>query len=114
MNKIILTSVTLTRDPEIKKTADGKSICKFTVAWNDGKKQGHFFDCEAWEKNADNIAQYFTKGKPIEIEGTLLQDSWDDSEGKKHYKLKIRVNSWGFVKQDKTASAEPGEPQEVL
>lgn len=95
----------LCRDPELRSTPNGTAVCKFSIAVNsnftskDGEKREEvtFVDCEAWAKTAEIIAKYFTKGKPILLEGRLKQDSWSDRDGNKRTKLKAVVESFQFV-----------------
>lgn len=111
MNKVFLMG-NLTRDPELKHTNANMAIANFSVAvnekWTDksGAKQERvaFVDCEAWGKTAETVAKFFTKGKPIVVEGRLKQDSWEDKEtGKKRSKLLVTVDTFHFCgdKNDK-------------
>ena len=72
----------LTREPEIKTTLSGKSVCSFSLACNDSKEKVNFFDCQAWEKTAEIIAEYCKKGMKILIVGRDDQQRWDDQDGK--------------------------------
>ncbi len=96
----------LTRDPEMKHTGSNNAVANFAVAvnekWTDksGEKKERvaFIDCEAWGKTAENIARFFTKGKPIIVEGRLKQDTWDDkATGAKRSKLLVTVDTFHFV-----------------
>lgn len=107
----------LTRDPELKYTPKGTAVCKCAVAVNevwkneagDKHERVHFFDIEAWGRTAETIAQYFTKGKPILVQGKLKQDTWDDKEtGQKRSKVKITVDSFEFC-GDTKAGSEGGQ-----
>jgi len=103
-NKVILLG-NLTRDPELRVTPGGQSICKIGLAttrvFND--KEGNqreettFVDVDSFGKQADVISQYFTKGKPILVEGRLRLDQWETNEGEKRNKLKIMLESFTFV-----------------
>jgi len=111
-NKVILVG-NLTRDPELKAVSSGSSVCKFGIAVNYGytKKDGskaeevYFGDCECWGKTGEVIAKYFTKGKPILVEGRLRTEAWDDKEGKKQSRTRILCERFEFVggKQDDDA-----------
>lgn len=70
MQKIIIIG-NITKDLVIQKTATGKNILKFSVATNEKIKDNkitEYWNCEAWEKTADTIAKYFTKGSRIALE----------------------------------------------
>jgi len=104
----------LTRDPECRFTPKGSAVCGFSIAVNrswtteggEKKEDVNFFDIEAFGRSAENIAQYFRKGKPIFIEGRAKVDSWDDkTTGQKKSKVKFIVESWQFCGGDKGESA---------
>ena len=104
-NKVILMG-NLTRDPELKTLPRGTAVCELSLAvnktWKDDQGQKHerasFFGCVAFGSTAENLAKYFSKGKPILIEGELAQETWDDKEtGKKREKTKVRVERFEFV-----------------
>lgn len=115
-NRIILAG-NLTKDPELRQTQSGMSICSATIAVNekrvgkDGEKinSAVFVDFKAFGKAAENIARYFTKGKPILIEGRLSQESWEDKKsGQKRSRMIVIADWFSFVNGgDKTNSAEP-------
>lgn len=87
----------LTRDPEIKTTATGKSVCSFSIACNGFKEKVNFFDCQAWEKTGEIINQYCKKGQKILVIGEDDQQRWDGDDGKKHVKTIINVRSFEFM-----------------
>lgn len=96
----------LTRDPELRVTPKGTAICTFSLAvnrkWkNDaGQEQEEvsFIDCEAWEKAAETINKYVTKGRPLFVTGRLKQDQWEDKNTKeKRSKLKVVVGEFQFL-----------------
>jgi single-strand DNA-binding protein len=96
----------LTRDPELKHLPRGTAVCELSLAvnktWKDdsGQRQERtsFFGCSAFGSTAENLAKYFSKGKPILIEGELTQETWEDKEtGKKREKTKVRVERFEFV-----------------
>ena len=104
-NKVILMG-NLTRDPEIRSTPAGMSVVKFSIATSrkyktkDGeqREEATFVDIEAWGKQAETIAQYFSKGKPILLEGRLKLDQWEEkSTGQKRSKLGVVLEGFTFV-----------------
>ena len=103
LNKAILIG-RLTRDPELRYTQSGTSVCSFSVANNrtyvaggEKKEQVSFFNCVAWAKTGEVIAEYCKKGQRIGIEGRLQQRSWDDQEGKKRQIVEIVVDNFQFL-----------------
>lgn len=94
----------LTRDPELRVTPGGISICKFSLAISrkfkgqDGsnKEDVLFIDVDAFGKQGDVVAKYFTKGKPIFVEGRLKLDQWE-ANGEKKSKIGVVLESFQFV-----------------
>jgi single-strand DNA-binding protein len=103
-NKVILLG-NLTRDPEMRTTNSGTPICHFGIATtrvlrsNDGENREEvvFVDVDAFGKQAEVIGRYFTKGRPIFIEGRLRLDQWESSTGEKRSKLCIVLESFQFI-----------------
>jgi single-strand DNA-binding protein len=104
----------LTRDPQTRFLANEKCVCSFTVAntrrftvAGEKREETAFVDCEAWGKTAEIIGRFFTKSKPILVEGRLKQDNWDDKDtGKKRSKLVVVVDSFDFVPDGKRDTTE--------
>ncbi|MDR2675877.1 MAG: single-stranded DNA-binding protein, partial [Opitutaceae bacterium] len=110
----------LTRDPELRVTPRGTSICQFGVAvsrqFRDESQQlreeVNFFDIEAWGKTGENISKFFTKGRPILIDGRLRFDQWDDkTTGQKRSRVKIVAETFQFVGPRENAGGGGTAPQ---
>ena len=91
----------LTRDPNVKYTQSGKAVASFTLAIDrrrsgDAEKQADFISCVAWEKTAEVIAQYVSKGQKIAVEGRIQTRSYDANDGTKRYVTEVVVNSMEF------------------
>ena len=75
LNKFMVAS-RLTADPEIK-TAHDHRLCKFTIACDRPKRKGEektqtdFFDCTAWNRNADVVVDWFGKGDMVTLIGAV-------------------------------------------
>ncbi len=104
-NKVILIG-NLTRDPELRVTPSGTSICKFGLAVNrsyttqDGEKREEttFVDIDAFGKPAEIISKYMAKGRPILIEGRLKLDQWEDKNtGDKRSRLGVVCENFQFL-----------------
>ncbi len=104
-NKVILAG-NLTRDPELRYTPKGTAVAKIGLAVNrtwtgeDGvkKEEVNFIDIEAWGRQAEVIAQYMKKGRPLLVEGRLKLDSWEDKNTKqKVSKLKVVLENFSFI-----------------
>lgn len=104
----------LTKDPELRYTANGNAVCNFTVAVNTGygdKESVFFADCVAWGKTAEAVSQYCTKGKQVLVSGSLQTRSWE-SDGVKRYKTEIVANVVQFL-GGKGGAAVPDEDTTV-
>jgi single-strand DNA-binding protein len=121
MNKVYLVG-NITRDPDMRKTNSGTSVCEFGIAVNERVKgqDGQYIDkpvfvsLTAWSQTADFICQYLQKGSPVLVEGRLQLDQWQDRDtGEKRSKLKVvadRVQSLAS-KKDVTNQPQP-QPQQ--
>lgn len=103
-NKVILMG-NLTRDPELRVTPNGNNICKFSIATSrtfktqdgDQREETTFVDIDVFGRRAEVIAKYFTKGKPILVEGRLKLDQWENQSGEKRSKLLVVLENFSFV-----------------
>ena len=98
MNKVIEIG-RLTKDPELKYTQAGKAFCMFSIAVDDSwgqDKKTYFFDCVAWGKLAETIANNLKKGRKVGIEGKLTQRQYE-SNGQKRTAWNIVVNELEFI-----------------
>ena len=96
----------LTRDPEIKYSANGKPICKIGLAVNrnwrteagERREEVTFVDVDLFGRTAENVAQYLRKGRPLLVEGRLKLDQWEDrNTGQKRSKLGVVAESVQFL-----------------
>ncbi len=93
----------LTRDPELKYTNSGKSVCNLSIANNRTYTSGgekvtevSYFDIEVWGAVAENCAKYLSKGRGIIVEGRLKQERWE-KDGKTQSRVRISANSIHFM-----------------
>lgn len=102
MNHVVLVG-RLTRDPELRFTpGDGIPIVNFTLAINrgyknkEGKSEADFIFIEAWNKQAENIAQYCSKGSLVSVQGNLRVETYMHQEQKRSI-TKVRANYVEFL-----------------
>jgi single-strand DNA-binding protein len=92
VNKVVITG-RLTRDPEMRTLASGKSVTTFTVATNEfigqGKEKSEYHPVVTWDRLAEIAGTYLGKGQQVAIEGRLQTRSWDDDRGQRHWKTEI-------------------------
>lgn len=106
----------LTRDPELKYTSSGKSVCNLSIANNrvyssNGEKVSEvsYFDIEVWGVIAENCAKYLSKGRGVIVEGRLKQDRWE-KDGKTQSRVRIAANNIHFLPAGKRDDM-PNQPQ---
>jgi single-strand DNA-binding protein len=97
LNQVVLIG-RLTRDAELKYTAGGQAVCKFSIAVNRRKKVGDqwedeasFFDIVLWGKQGESLQTYLVKGKMIGVTGELRQDRWQQ-DGQNRSKIEVIAN----------------------
>jgi len=101
MNKVILIG-RLTKDPEVRNTANQATVCRFTVAVDrkfkdaNGQRQADFINCVAWRQTANFISSYFHKGSKIAIVGNIQTRNYE-ANGQKHYVTEVVVDEAEFV-----------------
>lgn len=101
INRVVLIG-RLVRDPELRKTTNGTSVCSFTLAVNrrqnqDGTQDADFIQCVAWNKLADNIQLYQKKGNQLGIEGRINTRSYDNQQGQKVYVTEVIAENVQFL-----------------
>jgi single-strand DNA-binding protein len=104
VNVVVITG-NLTRDPELRSTPGGTSVCKLRVAVNSRRKDGqtgewvdkpNYFDVTVWGAQGENCANYLSKGRPVAIEGRLDWREWE-KDGVKRQTVEIIANSVQFL-----------------
>jgi len=115
-NKVTLLG-NLTRDPETRSTTSGASVTSISIAVSrsyvdkngERREETSFIECDAWGKQGETIAKFFSKGRQILISGRLRQDSWEDKDtGKKRSAIRVVVEEFSFVNDGKGAGASGG------
>ncbi len=106
VNVVVITG-NLTRDPELRSTPGGTSVCKLRVAVNSRRKDGqtgewvdkpNYFDVTVWGAQGENCANYLSKGRPVAIEGRLDWREWEAKDGGgKRQTVEIIANSVQFL-----------------
>lgn len=111
-NRIILMG-RLTKDPELRTTQSGVTMCRFSIAvdraYSKGQeKQTDFFDITAWRNTAEFVSKYFTKGRMILVEGKLQNNNYTDQNGVKQYRNAIIADNVAFC-GDKSGNQQNGQ-----
>lgn len=100
----------LTKNPETRKTASGKSVTSFTLAVErdiktNGEKETDFIDIVAWNNTADFVAKYFTKGRMAVVRGRLQIRTWQDKDGNNRKAAEVVADSVYFGDSRPAAAA---------
>lgn len=116
INRVILVG-RLTKNPEIRKTLNGASICKFTLAVSrkvkaQGQPDADFISCVAWNKTADLMYQYLKKGSLIGIDGRLQTGKFTNNNGETIYTCDVMVESLQFL--DKKEEAQNNDVNQEI
>ena len=111
INRVVLTG-NLTRDPELRNTPSGTSVCSLRVACNTRRRDAsgewvdkpNYFDVTVWGAQGENCATYLQKGRALAADGRLEWREWEDKDGNKRQSVDIIADSVQFL-----GSREGGE-----
>jgi single-strand DNA-binding protein len=114
MNKVMLIGW-LTRDPELRFTAgSGTAVCTFTLAVDrnfkdkDGNKEADFISCVVWNKRAEMVANYVTKGRLVAVSGRIQTRTYEGNDGQKKYVTEVVADEVQFLeRKDSGAASRP-------
>lgn len=105
MNKVFIIG-NLTRDPELKTTSSGVSVCSFTVAVNRrGRAQGaeanqpeaDYYRVSAWRQLGENCNRYLAKGRKVAVVGNLTLQSYTGNDGQPRTSLEVQADDVEFL-----------------
>ncbi|HEX6257903.1 MAG TPA: single-stranded DNA-binding protein [Candidatus Saccharimonadales bacterium] len=112
INQVILMG-RLTRDPELRTTPNGKSVCSFSLAVDRAYSQddsADFFDITAWDKLGELVNQYLGKGRRCLVQGRLSFRSWEQ-DGQKRSKVEVIAEDVTFLDSPSDGSSQGGGQQ---
>lgn len=101
INRVVMVG-RLTRDPELRRTANGSAVTSFTLAINrpkrnDEEQQADYISCVVWNKVAENVEKYCSKGSLIGVEGRLRSRRYDNAQGQRVYVTEVVCDSVQFL-----------------
>ena len=117
INRVVLVG-RLTRNPELKYTANGIANLKFSLAVNrtytgaNGERQADFINCMAWRGTAENMAKFLKKGALIGIEGRMETSSYQTTDGSTRYSTYVVCDHVQFLESKKSQWQSPSSPQQ--
>lgn len=115
MNKMMIIG-NLTRDPELRTTPQGVSVCDFTVAVNRKKEQGaDYFRVTAWRQLGDLCQKYLAQGRKVYVSGALSAKTYQTKNGETKIDLGITAEDVEFLnsKEDKPVANAPSAFMQV-
>ena len=104
INRVVLTG-NLTRDPELRATPSGTSVCSLRLACNTRRRdtsgewvdKPNYFDVTVWGAQGENCANFLSKGRPVAVDGRLEWREWEDQQGNKRQAVDIIADSVQFL-----------------
>ena len=111
----------LVRDPELRTTPSGATVCSFTVAVNRRRTQNNqqpeadYFRVSAWNKLGENCSKYLAKGRKVSVVGAVSVNTYQSQDGKTHASLNVMANEIEFLSSRNDApSASSQEEAPVI
>ena len=119
-NRVVLVG-NLTKDPELRQTGGGTSVCKLRIAVNTRRKdetgqwvdKPNYFDVTVWGNQGESCAQYLSKGRPVGVDGRLDWREWEAQDGTKRQAVEIIADSVQFLGGRGDGAGEGGGNQFV-
>lgn len=118
MNKLTIIG-NLTKDPELRTTATGLSVCTFTVAVNrrnrnDSDDQADFFRVTAWRELGETCAKWLIKGRKVAVVGPVSISTYTGQDGKTYANLEVMAQEVEFLTPagERAQEAPKAEPQQ--
>jgi len=100
----------LTRDPELKYTANGAAVASFTLAVNrqftnsQGEREADFINCVIWRKAAENFANFTHKGSLVGIDGRIQTRNYENQQGQRVYVTEVVADNFSLLESRKDNS----------
>lgn len=107
----------ITRDPELRTTPSGATVCSFTVAVNRRRTQNNqqpeadFFRVSAWNKLGENCSKYLAKGRKVSVVGAVSVNTYQSQDGKTHASLNVMANEVEFLSSRNDASGATSQEE---
>lgn len=114
MNRVVIVG-RLVADVELRYTSNGKAVGNFTVASNrpfknaQGEQEADFIRCQAWGKQAENLANFMKKGNQIGVDGRIQTGSYEDKDGKRVYTTDVVADNIQFLETKGTSQGQNGQ-----
>ena len=118
MNKLFIVG-NLTRDPELRTTSSGISVCSFTVAVNrrrsanstvNNQPEADFFRVSAWRQLGENCSRYLAKGRKVAVTGSVSVSTFQGQDGNTRATLEVNADDVEFLSPKGEGIAPGGDP----
>ena len=102
INRVVLVG-RMTRDPELRRTPSGAAVTSFSLAINrnfssaNGERQTDFINCVIWNKAAENVERYCSKGSLVGVEGRIQSRQYDAQDGTKRTVVEVICDTVQFI-----------------
>lgn len=109
LNRVVLVG-RLVKDPEMKYTQSGVAVTTITLAVNrpfknqSGENEADFIRCIVWRKQAENVANYLSKGSLAGVDGRIQTRNYDDRDGKRVFMTEVVAESVQFLESKKSTN----------
>lgn len=116
MNKVILIG-RLTADPDLRYTPSGIAVARFTLAVDrpftnqQGERETDFIDCVVWRKQAENVANYLSKGRQAAVDGRLQIRSYETQDGQKRRATEVIADRVEFIGSPRSEGGAASTPE---
>jgi len=116
INRVVLVG-RLTRDPELRYTANGAAVASFTVAVNrtftnsQGEREADFINCTIWRKAAENFANFTNKGSLVGIDGRIQTRNYENQQGQRVYVTEVVVDNFSLLESKGDRKPADGQKQ---
>jgi len=118
INRVVLVG-RLTRDPELKYTANGAAVASFTLAVNrqftnsQGEREADFINCVIWRKAAENFCKFTNKGSLVGIDGHIQTRNYENQQGQRVYVTEVVVDNFSLLESRKDNSNNNNNPNQA-
>lgn len=102
----------LTRDPELKRTANDAAVVSFTLAVNrqftnsQGEREADFINCVIWRKAAENFVKFTNKGSLVGIDGRIQTRNYENKQGQRVYVTEVVVENFSLLESKNASSSD--------
>jgi single-strand DNA-binding protein len=119
INRVVLVG-NLTRDPELRSTAAGTSLCRLRVACNsrwrnsetgEWDEKPNFFDVSVFGASAEACSRFLEKGRPVAVDGRLDWHEWENDEGERRQAVGVVADNVQFLSSRQGPASDVAEGQ---